>query len=460
MSPAMIFAVPIMMSVVLAVVSGLAYRQMPRRYLLWWTGVWVISLAYYLAVVGSVLAGQGQADIFSQLGLFTTTFGWLRGASFWAAARVFVGRSVGRGFALAVVGIAASLFWIVAAAPFGQSPAATTRLTFAVWFFLAAVELLRQRPRTTVGAFCGVVLLLLAVQATVASQLTLDLAGSLTSGWLSTALSTALGLGILGRTLEEERLTALARGDELAAANARLAELDQLKTDFVSMVSHELRTPLGLIKGYTGTLLRPDVALDADTRREFLQVIDDETDRLTELVTNLLDMSRIEAGTLRIDPRPLDLGELLLACSKRLRVREPDRALDVEAPETLPSVLADERRIVQVVDNLLTNAARYTPPDTPILVRARGGPCAVTVEVVDRGPGIPPDRREQVFEKFVRIEERERPGIGGTGLGLAICRGIVQAHRGTIWVDGELGRGSTFAFTLPLSDGRAGEVDA
>jgi signal transduction histidine kinase len=473
MSPAMIFVVPTVMAVMLAIASGAAYRHTRRPYLLWWTGVWVVSIVYYLAIMSLVLAGQNQADPFSQFGLMTTLLGWLRGASYWAGARVFVGRQLGRQFSLGVVGVSLILLLLVVGTPFGQqSPATATRLTFVVWFFIAAAELLRQRPRTAVGSLCAASLLLLGIQGSVASQMSLDLTGALTSGWISTALSTALGLGVLGRTLEEEREVASARSVELGAANAllaqtnsqlaeanaRLAELDQLKTDFVSMVSHELRTPLGLIKGYAGTLLRQEISLDEATRREFLVVIDDETDRLTELVTNLLDMSRIEAGTLRIDPRPIDVRALLRECVKRLAAREPDRVPDLDVPDVLARVLADERRIVQVVDNLLTNAARYTPPDTLILLRARSDDHLVTVAVVDHGPGIPAEKREQIFEKFTRLDGGERPESSGTGLGLAICRGIVQAHGGRIWVDSEIGSGSTFAFTLPVSAGQADEV--
>jgi len=278
----------------------------------------------------------------------------------------------------------------------------------------------------------------------------MDATGSFVSSWLSNTLMLVAGLAVLGRLLDEEREAATARSRELAAANVRLAELDRLKSDFVSMVSHELRTPLGLIKGYTGTLLARDTGLDADTREEFLQVIDEETDRLTELVTNLLDMSRIEAGTLRVDRHPMQLARLLAACAERLRVREPTRVLQVNVPENIPPVLADERRIAQVVDNLLTNAARYSPAGMPLSLGAHVENGRVEVRVVDLGVGIPADKQEQVFEKFFRVDTSDTRRFAGTGLGLAICRGIVQAHGGSIWVQSEPGHGSTFAFTLPI----------
>ena len=169
-------------------------------------------------------------------------------------------------------------------------------------------------------------------------------------------------------------------------------------------------------------------------------------------------MSRIEAGTLGVDPRPADLAALLTECSTRLRVREPERALELDLPASLPPVLADERRIVQVVDNLLTNAARHTPADTQIVLRACANGESVAVSVVDRGPGIPADKREQIFEKFVRLDEGDRSAIGGSGLGLAICRGIVQAHGGMIWVESGQGSGTTFAFNLPVCDRGVAEV--
>jgi signal transduction histidine kinase len=343
------------------------------------------------------------------------------------------------------------VLWIAIATAVMGSPYAPllTRMGYACCFFAAATVLLLHRPRTTIFLFAGGALLLLGTQGMTATWLIVDPAASTVSAWLSNTLMLTVGLAVLARVLEEERELATARSQELAAANARLAELDRLKSDFVSMVSHELRTPLGLIKGYAGTLLRPDAELDEETRKEFVQVIDEETDRLTELVTNLLDMSRIEAGTLRIERQPTQLARVLADCAERLRAREPSRALCVDVAPGLPPVLADERRIAQVVDNLLTNAARYSPEATTIVLGARAVNGGVEVRVVDQGVGIPADKQGQVFEKFFRVDTSDTRRFAGTGLGLAICRGIVQAHGGEIWVQSEPARGSTFAFSLP-----------
>ena len=439
MSPAMVFVVPLVVTMVLTGVTGLAYRHARRPYLLWWTGVWGVAVLFYLSYISAALTGPANADVFASFGLLASGLGWLRVVGFWLGARQLIDRGLTRRGWL-VVG-AVSLAWTALVAGWvvgGPTASSLTRLSYAAWFFLGAAELLLPRPRTTVTVFCGCILLLMGIQGVVAAQMVLDLTGSMMSSWIHTALSLALGLGVLGRLLEEERET-------LAAANTRLAELDRLKTDFVSMVSHELRTPLGLIKGYAGSLLQPDLVQDEETRREFLTVIEEETDRLTELVSNLLDMSRIEAGSLRVDPHPTELGRLLEASTARLRVREPDRPLALDIASELPSVLADEQRIAQVLDNLLTNAARYSPPNTQIGLRARAVNGSVEVAVQDHGPGVPEDKREQVFDKFVRLDDQP----GGSGLGLAICRGIVQAHGGRIWVEANRDRGSTFAFSLP-----------
>jgi signal transduction histidine kinase len=448
---AFIRLLPLIVAVVLVLLTGGAYWHSRRRYLLVWTAVWGVAMAYYLAqlIVVSAEPGVSPRDTFERLGIVATSLGWARSVGLWLGARALVGRGLSRrGIILAGV---CSVLWIAIATAVMGSPYAPllTRMGYACCFLAAATVLLLHRPRTTIFVFAGGALLLLGTQGMTATWLIVDSAASTVSAWLSNTLMLTVGLAVLARVLEEERELATARSQELAAANARLAELDRLKSDFVSMVSHELRTPLGLIKGYAGTLLRPDAQLDEETRKEFVQVIDEETDRLTELVTNLLDMSRIEAGTLRIERRPMQLTRLLGDCAERLRAREPDRVLYVDVPSGLPTVRADERRIAQVVDNLLTNAARYSPAAMPILLDARAVDGGVEVRVADQGIGIPADKQAQVFEKFFRVDASDTRRFAGTGLGLAICRGIVQAHGGEIWVQSEPGHGSTFAFRLP-----------
>jgi signal transduction histidine kinase len=452
MMQALISLLPLGVTLVLAVLTAAAYWQSRRRYLLVWTVVWTVAVLYYLAqvIVAASDPGGTVRDNFERLGIVATSLGWARSIGLWVGARALVGRPIPRGGAI-LVGVC-SVLWVALATLVLGSPYAPllARTSYACAFFAAAAVLLPHRPRTAVFVFAGGAFFFLGVQGVSATWLIMDATGSFVSSWLSNTLMLVAGLAVLGRLLDEEREAATTRSRELAAANARLAELDRLKSDFVSMVSHELRTPLGLIKGYTGTLLARDTELDADTREEFLQVIDEETDRLTELVTNLLDMSRIEAGTLRVERHPMQLARLLANCAERLRVREPTRALQADVPESLPPVLADERRIAQVVDNLLTNAVRYSPAGMPISLSARAENGRVEVCVVDRGMGIPADKQEQVFEKFFRVDASDTRRFAGTGLGLAICRGIVQAHGGSIWVHSEPGRGSTFAFTLPI----------
>jgi signal transduction histidine kinase len=449
MTPAFVYIVPGGVSLVLALLTAAAYWQTRRPYLHVWAATWAAAVLYHLALIALVLASEPHAGAYALLEVVATILGWAWSVGFWLGARALGGGPPSARLLLGLLVVTALWLALVAGVLAGQPLAApVTRLSYAAWCLAAGAVLLLGHPRTTVSGLAGAMLLLLGLQGVVALSLGMDLASTVVSGWVSSALALAIGLGVLGRLLEEEREVANARSRDLTVANDRLAELDRLKSDFVSMVSHELRTPLGLIKGYVGTLLRPDVPLDAATREEFLRVIDEETDRLTELVTNLLDMSRIEAGTLRVDQEPIPLGRVLAACAERLRAREPRRVLRVDVPERLPLVLADERRIAQVVENLLTNAVRYSPEEAPVALTARPRDGRVEVAVRDQGLGIPAEKRDQVFEKFFRVDASDTRRFAGTGLGLAICRGIVQAHGGTIWVDSEEGRGSTFAFSL------------
>ncbi len=231
-------------------------------------------------------------------------------------------------------------------------------------------------------------------------------------------------------------------------------ELDRAKSALLSAVSHELRTPLAAIKGYTTTLLAEDVDWDPAARREFLQIILEETERLTRLVNNLLDLSRLEAGALVLQRQPYPLEAILARVQRDLRV--DSHPISIQLPPDLPPVDVDPARIEVVFRNLLDNAIRYTPPGTPITISATIADGVVVVRVHDEGPGIPPEHRERIFDRFYRIPGHIRSS--GAGLGLAICKGFVEAHGGRIWL-AEDGPGATFIFTLPTWKDEDGGAD-
>jgi signal transduction histidine kinase len=260
---------------------------------------------------------------------------------------------------------------------------------------------------------------------------------------------------------QAERLViALARHAALAIDNLRLVEdarevatlkkLDRLKTELLGTVSHELRTPLAAIKGYATTLLQHD-RLKTDLRREFLEVIDAESDRLEELISNLLDMSRLEAGVLKVDPAPVRLGRIVKTAVERVQHLTQEHRVRLEWRSD-PWVMADVARVLQVVTNLLNNAVKYSPDGGHVRLSGRVENGMLTIAVADSGVGIPPREVAKIFDRFHRIEGDLARRVGGTGLGLAICRGLVEAHGGRIWVESEPGVGSTFTFSLPLCD--------
>jgi signal transduction histidine kinase len=247
---------------------------------------------------------------------------------------------------------------------------------------------------------------------------------------------------------------ALAIGNLQRAEQARevaaLKKIDRLKTELLSTVSHELRTPLGSIKGYATTLLEHESQLSREERREFLEIIDGESDRLDELIRNLLDMSRLEAGVLRMDREPVELSDVVRSCAQRVqRLTERHRILMSWDCDQLVEV--DPRRIAQVVTNLLENAVKYSPDGGEIVVGGRIQGSMLEVSVADQGVGIPSRDLHRVFDRFHRVEGEISRRVGGTGLGLAICQRLVEAHGGKIWVESRIGKGSTFSFTLPLS---------
>ena len=243
------------------------------------------------------------------------------------------------------------------------------------------------------------------------------------------------------------------------------AEVDRLKDEFLSTVSHELRTPLGFIMGYATSLLLPDAIEDRALTRRCVEVIAQASDELRELVDNLLDMTKIGAGSLSVSPEPTMLGPLIDQAVERIRVRAPEHEF-VLSGNALAPVRADARRIEQVLYNLLDNAIKYSPDGGRIVVRARENAAEAVVSVIDDGVGIAPPELSSVFERFHRGQIARTRGIAGTGLGLAICRGIVEAHGGMIWAESPTypaarrGRqGTAVHFTLPLAVGMAGAAD-
>jgi two-component system, OmpR family, sensor histidine kinase KdpD len=229
-------------------------------------------------------------------------------------------------------------------------------------------------------------------------------------------------------------------------------EAERLRSSLLSSVSHDLRTPLAVVTGAASTLREDLGSLSPEARRDLLDTIHEETLRLTRLVRNLLDMTRLASGALRVTKEWQPLEEIVGAALGRVEDRLGAREVTVDLPEDLPLVPIDAVLLEQVLINLLENAAKYTPEGSPIELSARAsgpeGSRVVTVEIADRGPGIPGGDLERVFEKFFRLTREGRSG--GAGLGLAICRGVVEAHGGKIWAQNRDGGGASFCFTLPL----------
>ena len=232
----------------------------------------------------------------------------------------------------------------------------------------------------------------------------------------------------------------------------RYREAEELKSTFVSVVSHELKTPVSIIKGYAGTLAREDIEPDPAFVRESAQIIVEEADRLTELIDNLLDASRIQAGALSLDLRPLDVVTLIQKTVERFRCQTDKHQIIVDTPERLPLVRADDRRLRQALDNLISNAIKYSPEGGKIVVGARSQGDKVLVFVRDEGIGISEEDQEAIFESFYRIDSGLKRSTQGAGLGLYLVKAIVQAMGGEVWVESEPGRGSTFFFTLPIAE--------
>jgi len=255
------------------------------------------------------------------------------------------------------------------------------------------------------------------------------------------------------RQLEHKTAELERASDALRAANERLTELDRLKDEFLSTVTHELRTPLTSIRALSEILL-DDPDTDVAMRQEFLSVIVKESERLTRLINQVLDMAKIEAGEVDWHIGPVDLravAEHAVDTTSQL-FRDKDVRLAVELPSGLPPVHGDDDRLVQVVVNLLSNAAKFTPSGGHVRLTVRATPEGARLDVSDDGPGIAPEHQAIVFERFRQVGDTMTEKPQGTGLGLAICRRIVEHLDGRLWVESEPGRGATFSFIVPYAE--------
>ena len=235
-----------------------------------------------------------------------------------------------------------------------------------------------------------------------------------------------------------------------------LVELERLRAEFLGMVSHELRTPLTSIRGSATTMLDATSDLDPAEIRQFLHIIVNQADHMRDLIGSLLDVARIETGTLPVSPEPAEVAVLVDRARNTFLSAGGRNELDIDLAPDLPLVMADRRRIVQVIGNLLSNAARHSPESSPLRVAAVLDGLHVEISVVDEGRGIPAERLPDLFRKFSRVGDDDQGE--DTGLGLAICKGIVEAHGGRIWAESKgPGLGTRFAFTIPAVETAAVE---
>jgi PAS domain S-box-containing protein len=258
----------------------------------------------------------------------------------------------------------------------------------------------------------------------------------------------------LGRDETESKLARL----ELESANQKLVELDKLKDNFLSTVSHELRTPLTSIKSFAEILLNYDE--DQATQKEFLGIINEESDRLTRLVNDFLDISKIQAGRMQWKSSEIALAETINSALTSVRplIEKAGLTLTLDIEPGLPPIRYDRDRLIQVVTNLVGNATKFTPENGQIKVTARldngarGEPADfVTISIQDTGIGIAPENHERIFENFGQVGDVLKDRPKGTGLGLPICKKIIEHFGGRLWVESALGKGTTFLFTVPLS---------
>ena len=265
------------------------------------------------------------------------------------------------------------------------------------------------------------------------------------------------------RQLEQKSRELEIATTELRTANQRLQELDRLKDDFVSTVTHELRTPLTSIRAFS-EILHDNPALDPAQRAKFLGIIIKESERLTRLINQVLDLAKIESGNAEWRSGQIDMREVIedaLSATSQL-FKENNVAVELQMPAGLPAAVADRDRLMQVMLNLLSNAAKFcNDHDGKVIVRIAHEADALRIDVEDNGIGISGEDQRVIFEKFRQVGDTLTQKPQGTGLGLPICREIIRHFGGKLWVVSSPGQGARFSFTLPLDPGRdAGSISA
>lgn len=252
---------------------------------------------------------------------------------------------------------------------------------------------------------------------------------------------------IIGVAVQNAKLYA-----ELDQANRKLVSLDKAKDEFVSLASHELRTPMTAIKSYVWLVLN-DKAGPIDAKaKQYLELVLNSTERLIHLVNDMLDISRIESGKTQLKPGPLDMPVLFTEILSEFSARAAEKqvALSIGPSDKIPTIMADKEKVMQVLENLVGNSLKFTDPNGQITLSTSVENNTLITRVKDTGKGIAPEEIARLFTKFERGSELSKLSEPGTGLGLYLCKQYVELHKGKIWAESELGKGSTFAFALPL----------
>ena len=230
-------------------------------------------------------------------------------------------------------------------------------------------------------------------------------------------------------------------------------QVEEMQKEFVANVSHELRTPITTIKSYVETLME-GAKDEPEIEDQFLHVINHESDRMTHLISELLELSRIDSRQIKLKREPVNLTEIVerSVYEHRILADRNQQKLEFKGPDKPYYILADTTRVEQVLRNLITNAIKYSPEKASITLGMRKKASRIEVYVKDTGMGIEKKEQERIFERFYRVDKARSRSMGGTGLGLAIAREIMDMHRGDIWVESDIGKGSTFWLSFPLMD--------